>query len=112
MRRLFCGCIRCYQKHISPHFPAVCRYRPSCSHYAIGAIQRYGSVRGGWLAFLRILRCNPFSDGGWDPVPLKYHFLGRHKIPQPDPLDRLGGYSFRLKPAQRTKYRGKFHLHP
>ena len=80
------GGIRFYQKHISPHFPAVCRYRPSCSHYMLGAIERFGTVRGTWLGTLRILRCNPLSEGGWDPVPVKFDLLGRHKIPQPDPL--------------------------
>ena len=78
--------IRFYQKHISPHFPAVCRYRPSCSHYMLGAIERFGTVRGTWLGTLRILRCNPFSEGGWDPVPLRFDLLGRHRIVQPDPL--------------------------
>lgn len=86
MRRLSTAGIRFYQKHISPHFPAVCRFRPSCSHYALEAIERFGSIRGIWLGTLRILRCNPFSEGGWDPVPLKFDILGRHKIPQPDPL--------------------------
>ncbi len=104
MRRLCCGCIRCYQKHISPHFPAVCRYRPTCSQYTLTAIERFGSVRGIWLGTLRILRCNPLAKGGWDPVPEKFHLLGRHRTPQPDPLNLLPP---RLIPAPRTKYRGR-----
>ena len=111
MRRFFCGCIRFYQKHISPHFPAVCRYRPSCSQYALTAINRFGSLRGMWLGTLRILRCNPFSDGGWDPVPLEFDFFGRHRTPQPDPWDNLPS---KLYLSPRTKYRGRNHtdFHP
>lgn len=62
-------CIRFYQKGISPLFPPTCRYVPSCSQYAIIAIQRYGFVKGGWLATKRVLRCHPWHAGGYDPVP-------------------------------------------
>ena len=61
--------IRGYQLTISPHMPPTCRYVPSCSEYGYEAIQRYGAIRGGWLATKRLLRCNPFSKGGHDPVP-------------------------------------------
>ncbi len=110
MPRVTAGCIRFYQKHISPHFPAVCRFRPSCSHYMLTAIERYGTVRGTWLGMLRILRCNPFSDGGWDPVPLEFDFLGRHKTPQPDPLRspaarRILRHGVSL--SRRDKYRSR-----
>lgn len=89
MRYIIIGLIRCYQRFISPLFPPVCRYRPSCSHYALEAVKRFGSIRGIWLGTLRILRCNPFSDGGWDPVPEKFDLLGRHRggCP-PDPYDQ------------------------
>ena len=59
-----------YQKTISKTLPAdTCRYYPTCSHYGYQAIYKYGSLKGGWMAFTRVLRCNPFSKGGYDPVP-------------------------------------------
>ncbi|SRR5665213_448130 len=63
------GPIRFYQLAISPMMPAACRYYPSCSNYAIEAIDKYGAMKGGWLAIRRILRCHPFRPGGFDPVP-------------------------------------------
>ncbi|HCC36627.1 MAG TPA: membrane protein insertion efficiency factor YidD [Treponema sp.] len=57
-----------YQQAISPHFPARCRYYPTCSVYAIDAIEKYGFFRGCFKAIKRILRCHPFSKGGYDPV--------------------------------------------
>lgn len=61
--------IRFYQRQISPGLPPRCKYDPSCSSYALTAIERYGLARGSILAVWRILRCNPFSKGGYDPVP-------------------------------------------
>ena len=62
-------CIRLYGFVLSPlKLRPVCRYYPSCSQYAIQAIQKYGALKGGWLAILRISRCHPFSPGGYDPV--------------------------------------------
>jgi putative membrane protein insertion efficiency factor len=61
--------IRFYRKAISPWLPPACRYYPTCSAYAIEAIEKYGFVRGGLLAAKRILRCHPFHSGGYDPVP-------------------------------------------
>jgi len=69
MKRLLLWLIRFYQRALSPHLPAACRYQPTCSQYALTAVERYGAFRGGWMAFLRVLRCNPFSKGGYDPVP-------------------------------------------
>ena len=63
------GAIVLYQKIISPWLPASCRFRPSCSQYAIEAIQVHGLCKGGILALWRILRCQPFCHGGFDPVP-------------------------------------------
>ena len=58
-----------YRTCISPLKPPSCRYTPTCSQYAIEAIKKYGPIKGGWLAFKRILRCNPFGGSGYDPVP-------------------------------------------
>ena len=70
MKRLFLLLIRFYQKAISPHFPACCRFRPTCSAYAYEAIQKYGCLKGGRLALKRLLRCHPFYKGDtFDPVP-------------------------------------------
>jgi putative membrane protein insertion efficiency factor len=70
MRRLLLLLIRFYQKAISPHFPACCRFRPTCSAYAFEAIQKYGAIKGGRLAFRRIMRCRPLYQGDvYDPVP-------------------------------------------
>jgi putative membrane protein insertion efficiency factor len=70
MKTIFLWLIRFYQKHISVCFPPCCRFTPTCSCYAIQAIERYGALRGGWMAAYRILRCNPFVPGGYDPVPV------------------------------------------
>ena len=70
MRRLILLLIRFYQKAISPHFPACCRFRPTCSAYAFQAIQKHGVLKGGKLALKRLLRCHPFYKGDtFDPVP-------------------------------------------
>ncbi len=61
--------IRGYQRYVSPILPDSCIYSPTCSEYMLEAIQKYGAARGFWLGFKRILRCNPFHRGGYDPVP-------------------------------------------
>ncbi len=60
-----------YQRILSPVLPSSCRYQPTCSQYAVEAIERFGAVRGGWMAVKRIARCQPFHAGGFDPVPYK-----------------------------------------
>lgn len=60
--------LRAYKRAISPMLPAACRYVPTCSEYAIEAVERYGALRGGWIAFTRIMRCHPFAGSGYDPV--------------------------------------------
>ena len=70
MKKVFLILIRFYQRSISPFFPARCRFRPTCSAYAYEAINKYGALKGGWLAFKRLMRCNPFYKGNpYDPVP-------------------------------------------
>ena len=69
MKRLLLFLIRFYRRQISPAMLPRCRYIPTCSEYAQTAIQRFGAVRGSALAAKRILRCNPFAKGGYDPVP-------------------------------------------
>ncbi len=61
--------VRAYQIVLSPLLPASCRYYPSCSTYAVEALERHGALRGGWLTLRRLARCNPFRPGGYDPVP-------------------------------------------
>lgn len=68
-RRLLEAMIRGYRFAISPMFPRSCRFEPTCSQYALEALERYGARRGSWLIVKRVARCNPFVSGGFDPVP-------------------------------------------
>ena len=70
MKRLLLGLIHFYQRFISPYLPPRCRYIPTCSQYAVEAIEKYGVRKGGWLAFKRLMRCHPFHKGNfYDPGP-------------------------------------------
>ncbi len=69
MRQILTAPIRAYQLTLSPLLGPRCRFHPSCSHYALEAIDRHGPARGGWLALRRIARCHPLNPGGHDPVP-------------------------------------------
>lgn len=72
MKRILIGLIRFYQKAISPMRPPCCRFIPTCSAYAVEAVEKYGAWNGGWLALRRVLRCNPFhrqKSIQYDPVP-------------------------------------------
>lgn len=71
MKRAMLAVIRFYQKRISPRLPDMCRFYPTCSHYAVEAIEVHGAFKGGVLALLRLLRCNILFPGGYDPVPPK-----------------------------------------
>ena len=61
--------VKFYQLCISPFTPPSCRYTPTCSQYALEALKKYGHIKGGWLAFKRIMRCHPWGGSGYDPVP-------------------------------------------
>ena len=69
MKYIGLALIRLYQMTFSQILPPSCRFEPSCSHYTYQAIDKYGLIKGSWLGFKRILRCNPFNPGGYDPVP-------------------------------------------
>ena len=70
MKRLLLAAIRFYRRNISPARPSCCRFIPTCSQYALEAVEKYGALKGGWLSVKRILRCNPFYKGDiYDPVP-------------------------------------------
>lgn len=70
-RRLVAGALRGYKRFVSPLLPPACRFHPTCSEYAAEAVATHGIVRGASLAAWRLLRCNPWSAGGFDPVPPK-----------------------------------------
>lgn len=69
MQRLLVGLVRLYQAGISPLLPGACRFKPTCSNYALAAIERFGPWKGSWLALRRLARCHPFGRHGYDPVP-------------------------------------------
>lgn len=72
LKKVFISVIRFYQIAISPLKPPSCRFYPTCSHYGVEAVERFGALKGGWLAIKRILKCHPFHPGGVDPVPEKW----------------------------------------
>lgn len=69
MKKVLLRLLRFYQRQISPAFPPSCRFIPTCSSYAMEAIDTYGAAKGSWLALRRLLKCHPFHAGGYDPVP-------------------------------------------
>ena len=68
LKRILIGVIRLYKRLLSPLLPPACRFYPSCSTYAIQAVERFGPVKGLWLAAKRVMRCHPYHPGGFDPV--------------------------------------------
>ncbi len=72
LKKILIALLQGYKKIISPLLPPACRYYPTCSEYAMEAIDRFGIFTGSWLATKRILRCHPFHPGGYDPVPEKH----------------------------------------
>jgi uncharacterized protein len=69
MKKSLIRSIRIYQRFISSLLPPSCRFTPTCSQYAVEAIDRFGTIKGSYLATMRICRCNPFHPGGYDPIP-------------------------------------------
>lgn len=92
MRSLLVLAVRAYQLLVSPLLGPTCRFYPSCSAYAVEALQEHGAVKGLWLTGRRLLRCHPWNPGGVDLVPGTEH---RHRLPDlselPDPADRADG---------------------
>ena len=86
MKRLLLSSIAAYQRRVSPLFPRRCRYEPTCSAYAVESVSRFGAIRGTLLAAWRLLRCNPFSHGGFDPVPQRFTL----RVGPVDPADYHG----------------------
>jgi len=78
VKKILITSIKAYKKYISPYKGTKCPYYPSCSDYGIDAVERHGVFLGLLLAFWRILRCNPFSKGGTDPVPERISIAGRY----------------------------------
>lgn len=81
LKRVFIFIIRFYQKVISPLKPPSCRFYPTCSQYGLEAVQRFGALKGGYLAIRRILKCHPLHPGGVDPVPEKWPKKKEHQAP-------------------------------
>lgn len=90
MRHVLIFVVRAYQVVLSPLLPPACRYTPSCSHYAIEALQKHGALRGSWLAARRIARCNPFGSSGYDPVPDAAAHTAALPTPSSNPVRRDG----------------------
>lgn len=79
MKWLLVSVIKCYRWLISPLLGSNCRFHPSCSDYSMQAIERFGAVKGGYLSLRRIVKCHPYHDGGYDPVP-EQETLNKKKI--------------------------------
>jgi hypothetical protein len=71
MKALVLAALRFYKRRISPKLPPSCRFTPTCSEYMMGAVEVHGVIRGVWMGMKRVMRCNPFNPGGYDPVPPK-----------------------------------------
>ncbi len=75
MKYILIGLIQLYRATLSKILPPCCRFTPSCSQYGLTAVKRFGAVKGGYLTIKRIIRCNPFNEGGYDPVPEEFYFF-------------------------------------
>jgi uncharacterized protein len=80
--------LRGYKWAVSPMLPPACRYVPTCSEYAMEAVERFGVLRGGWMGLMRVLRCHPFVRGGYDPVvKTKTHFSRKESARNGTPVE-------------------------
>ncbi|MBQ8026046.1 MAG: membrane protein insertion efficiency factor YidD [Oscillospiraceae bacterium] len=68
MKKVLIAIVKFYRRRISPNRPPCCRFTPTCSAYALEALEKYGALKGSWMALKRFVRCNPFCKGGYDPV--------------------------------------------
>ena len=68
MKKVLIAIVKFYRRHISPNRPPCCRFTPTCSAYALEALEKYVALKGSWMALKRFVRCNPFCKGGYDPV--------------------------------------------
>lgn len=100
MKSLMLAMLRFYKRWISPAFPPSCRYVPTCSEYAMEAVERYGALRGGLMATWRLLRCHPFAKGGLDPV------VARTPSSRPE---RSGADGLRVVPRLSLEVNHTFH---
>ncbi len=78
MTRAVIGVIQWYRHMVSPLRLPSCRFMPTCSQYAVDALTEYGLVRGGWLSFIRLVKCGPWHRGGWDPIPERRSVRSTH----------------------------------
>jgi putative membrane protein insertion efficiency factor len=92
VRRIVVVALKAYRRVISPLYGDVCRYYPSCSAYALEAVETHGSLRGGWLSVRRVGRCHPWAAGGLDPVPAEFRWAG-------GPVDGGGAHAHPAEPA-------------
>lgn len=79
LKKIIINLIQLYRKYLSPMKAVKCPYYPSCSEYGLEAVEKYGAIKGSALAAYRILRCNPFSKGGYDPVPDKIKIKSKYR---------------------------------
>jgi putative membrane protein insertion efficiency factor len=91
VKHVLIALLKAYRFAISPLYGQVCRYHPSCSAYALEAVTVHGSIKGTWLAAWRVLRCNPWSRGGYDPVPARPDRNNTSRRSTPGPVNTTQG---------------------